>query len=615
MLQQGVERELASEDELAAADTLADDSATSVDAAPAGDGPEPRDSGAGKAPWAQPRNRPPSTGRIGELMLERGLITGDDLDAALQRQRQTGRRMGETLVEMGALSSFDLAQLLAEHLGVPFVDLRTHPADLMLAALVPDEVARRYGALPLARWDGQIVIAMANPEDVFALDDLRVLTGQPILTVMADPEQLREAIGRAYSRTDVESTVGDAASDYEDDFDTARLHEVTTEDGPIVRLVNALLEQAVDERASDLHIEPGADRVRVRFRVDGVLHDTSETPLAVLRPVVSRVKVLGALDIAQTRVPQDGRFSVNVHGRPIDVRVATLPTANGEAIVMRLLDRMRGVMDLDGLGLTERERARYEPAFRAPQGAVFVSGPTGSGKTSTLYATLMAINTPDKSIVSVEDPVEYRLDGIKQIQINPRAGVTFPRALRSILRADPDVVLVGEVRDAETAHIAAESAITGHLVFSTLHTTRAAAVPMRLVDMGIEPYLVASSLTCVLAQRLARRLCPDCAAPDKSPETEFLKSLGATEEMLQGAKFRKPVGCHMCQQQGFRGRVAVYEVMPFTEEIGRMVLDRASTVDIERLAVEEGMDTLRQAALHRVVRGEFTIDELLRVIA
>jgi type IV pilus assembly protein PilB len=590
VLQQGAERELTPE-------------------------PQPGD-GDSTAPWASAqRGKSSDAPRIGELMLERGLISGDDLDAALERQRTTGKRMGETLVEIGAISSFDLSQLLAEHLGVPFVDLRARPADLMLAAMVPEEVARRYRALPVARWDGQIVIAMANPEDVFALDDLRVLTGQTVLSVMADPEQLREAIDRSYARTDVESTLGDAASDYEDDTASADLLGMSVEDGPIVRLVNALLERAVDERASDLHVEPSSDRVRVRFRVDGVLHDTSETPLSVLRPIVSRVKVLGGLDIAQTRSPQDGRFSVTVHGRPIDVRVATLPTANGEAIVMRLLDRMRGVMDLGGLGLSETEMSRYEPAFRAPQGAVFVSGPTGSGKTSTLYATLSEINKPDRSIVSVEDPVEYRLDGIKQIQINSRAGVTFPTALRAILRADPDVVLIGEVRDAETAHIAAEASITGHLVFSTLHTTRASAVPMRLVDMGIEPYLVASSLTCVIAQRLARKLCPDCATVEEHPDLDLLRSLGATDEILQGAQFRQPVGCHMCQKTGFRGRQAVYEVMPITEDIGHLVLERASSVTIEHLAVEQGMDTLRIAALRRVARGEFTVDEMLRVIS
>jgi type IV pilus assembly protein PilB len=432
---------------------------------------------------------------------------------------------------------------------------------------------------------------------------------------MADPEQLREAIDRSYTRTDVEATLGDAASDYEEDTTGADLAGLSVEDGPIVRLVNALLERAVDERASDLHVEPASDRVRVRFRVDGVLHDISETPLSVLRPVVSRVKVLGGLDIAQTRSPQDGRFSVTVHGRPIDIRVATLPTANGEAIVMRLLDRMRGVMDLDGLGFTDVEMSRFEPAFRAPQGAVLVSGPTGSGKTSTLYATLSEINNPDKSIVSVEDPVEYRLDGIKQIQINTRAGVTFPTALRAILRADPDIVLIGEIRDADTAHIAAEASITGHLVFSTLHTTSAAAVPMRLVDMGIEPYLVASSLTCVLAQRLARKLCNDCAVADEHPDLELLRSLGATDEILDSADFRRPNGCHLCQKTGFRGRQAVYEVMPITEDIGHLVLEHASSVTIEHLAVEQGMDTLRISALRRVAKGEFTVEEMLRVIS
>ena len=324
------------------------------------------------------------------------------------------------------------------------------------------------------------------------------------------------------------------------------------------------------------------------------MHDSSHVPLNVLRPLVSRLKVLAGLDISQTRVAQDGRFTLNAGSRLVDVRVSSIPTAAGESVVLRLLDPVRGVLHLANLGLSPDEQARLLPAVAAPQGAVFVTGPTGSGKTSTLYALISEINSPAKSIVSVEDPVEYRLDGLKQIQINTRAGVTFPGALRSILRADPDVIFIGEVRDAETARIAADASITGHLVLSTLHTTRAAATPMRLVDMGVEPYLVASALSCVAAQRLARKLCTSCAQPLDRPDYESLRALGADDEMLDGATLKYATGCQACRRTGYYGRMAVYEIMPVTENISRAIVDRASSREIEQLAIEEGMETLRR---------------------
>jgi type IV pilus assembly protein PilB len=344
------------------------------------------------------------------------------------------------------------------------------------------------------------------------------------------------------------------------------------------------------------------------------LHDTSEAQLSVLRPLVSRLKVLSGLDIAQSRLPQDGRFSVQVRNRRIDVRVATVPTSAGEAVVLRLLDPKRGNLNLEALRLSAEELVRFEPAFRSAQGAVFACGPTGSGKTSTLYSVLNEISTRDKSIVSVEDPVEYRFDGVKQIQINPRAGLTFPLALRSILRADPDVVLIGEVRDAETAQIAIDAAITGHLVFSTLHTTRAAAAPLRLIDMGIESYLVASALTCVVAQRLVRRLCNDCATQDSAPDTSLLLRLGATAGLLEQATLRRAVGCATCGDTGYSGRLPVYEIMPITEEIERRLLSGCSASQLEEVAAQEGMRTLRRAALALVAAGETTVSELLRAI-
>ena len=355
----------------------------------------------------------------------------------------------------------------------------------------------------------------------------------------------------------------------------------------------------------------------IRMRIDGILHDTSEAPLNVLRPMVSRLKVMGSLDIAQNRLPQDGRFSLSVQGRPIDVRIATVPTAAGESVVLRLLDPVRGAMDLSSLGLSEYESERFVTAFHAPQGAIFVTGPTGSGKSSTLYALISSVNTRDKSIVSVEDPVEYRLDGVKQIQINTRAGMTFPSALRSTLRADPDVILVGEVRDAETARIAADASITGHLVLSTLHATRSAAAPIRLIDMGVEPYLVASAVSCIAAQRLARKLCDHCAKPVDEPDLALLRRLGATDEILDSGHQRPAAasGCSNCRQTGYRGRAAIFEIMPVTEDISRLIVERAASADIERVAVEQGMDTLRIAALRRVLSGDLSIDEMARVVS
>ncbi|HEX5616428.1 MAG TPA: ATPase, T2SS/T4P/T4SS family [Acidimicrobiia bacterium] len=550
--------------------------------------------------------------KIGEMLIERGLISQEDLESALQQQRETGRRMGETLVDMGALRAEELQQVLAERLGFEYADLSDVSVDWVVAHQIPEEVARRYQALPLAQRDGRLVVAMANPEDVFALDDIKVLTKTVVQPVMVDPEALRELIERTFSQSEMASSLDDAASTMEEDQDVFAL-VAEAEDAPIIRLVNALIEQAVDERASDVHIEPGSGRLRIRYRVDGVLHDASEAPLAVHRPLVSRLKVMAGIDITRSRVPHDGRFSLSGSGRQVDIRIATLPTAHGEAVILRLLNRGNGLLSLAELGFHDDELARFSESFNKPQGAIVSSGPTGSGKTSTLYATLLEMHRPELSIITVEDPVEYRIDGIKQIQIDTKAGLTFPLALRSILRADPDVVLVGEIRDLETAKIAAEAALTGHLVLSTIHTTSAAAVPLRLMDMGVEPFLVTSALTCVIGQRLVRRLCERCAEPD-NPEVELLHSLGIDETNIDQVTIRRAVGCSYCHNTGYRGRMAIYEIMPMSEEISRLVLSRASSRDIERWGVAEGMDTLRMAAMRRVASGELSIEEMVRVI-
>jgi type II secretory ATPase GspE/PulE/Tfp pilus assembly ATPase PilB-like protein len=385
-----------------------------------------------------------------------------------------------------------------------------------------------------------------------------------------------------------------------------------TEEAPIVRMVNAIIAQAVDMRASDVHLEPTRDRLRVRYRVDGVLHDASDAPISVHRPTISRLKIMAGMDIAKSRLPQDGRFSATVDERSVDVRVATLPTESGEAAILRLLDKSSGVMKVEALGLGAAELERYRAAYSLPQGGVITSGPTGSGKTSTLYATLREINRPDRSIIAVEDPVEYRIDGIKQMQVAGRAGLTFPTALRSILRSDPDVILVGEIRDLETARLAAEASLTGHLVFSTIHTTSAAAVPLRLIDMGVEPFLVTSALTAVVGQRLIRKLCPECAVPDV-PEAEVRERLRIPAEVMDSGAIRRAVGCSRCGHSGYLGRIGIFEVMAMSADVCRLVKSGADRNDIERRAVAEGMNTLRMAGLRRMADGTVSVQELLRV--
>jgi type IV pilus assembly protein PilB len=543
-------------------------------------------------------------------------ITPADLESALAAQRESGMRTGDALVAIGALSSLQLARHLAAHLKVPFVDLDHDVPDPTASAHLAEEVARRYESVPIGCHDGRLFVAMANPNDVFMLDDVRIAADLPVVPVMADSRQVSRALDLVYGPSDYSSVLEDAPETDDDSIydvpDAFGMREaIDTSDAPVVRVVASVLERAAIERASDIHIEPDTRRVRVRFRIDGVLHDSTELPLATLRPIVSRLKVMSQLDIAQTRLPQDGRFSISVADRTIDVRVATLPSAAGEAVVLRLLDPTRGVLEVDALRFDATARERFLRACHAPQGTVLVTGPTGSGKTTTLYAVLQQINTPERAIVSVEDPVEYRLDGIKQIPINRRAGMTFPHALRSILRADPDVVLVGEIRDHETARITAEAATTGHLVFSTLHTTSAAAAPLRIIDMGVESYLVASALSCVVAQRLARRLC-SCATIDR--DHRALLGLGVDPEMLDGSRVRAPVGCGACQQTGYRGRFGLYEVIVVTETITRAIASGVTSTQLEALAVAEGTVPLRELALARVLSGDLSVAELIRVV-
>jgi type IV pilus assembly protein PilB len=520
-------------------------------------------------------------------------------------------RFGESLVDLGIMSWPELLRVLAERLGVPFVDLDTVTVDASVAQSIPEEVARRYQALPIARRPDGMLVVMKEPSDVFAIDDLRLLLRGGIVPALGVPDQVRTAIDRAWGGATTDNTIQAVHAEFDDVAEVSDLLAVA-EEAPIVRMVNAIIARAVDERASDVHLEPTRDRLRVRYRVDGVLKDASVAPLSMHRATISRLKIMAGMDIAKTRLPQDGRFSAALNERSVDVRVATLPTELGEAAVLRLLDKSGGLLELDALGFGAAELERYRAAYSMPQGAVITSGPTGSGKTSTLYATLLEINRPDRSIIAVEDPVEYRIDGIKQMQVATRAGLSFPTALRSILRSDPDVILVGEIRDPETARLAAEASLTGHLVFSTIHTTSAAAVPLRLVDMGVEPFLVTSALTAVVGQRLLRRLCPDCAEVHV-PDRQLRADLDLPDHVLDGAIIRRAVGCPRCMHSGHRGRTGIYEVMSMTSEVCALVKGGADRRDIERVAVSEGMETLRTAALHHVAQGTVDLQELIRV--
>jgi type IV pilus assembly protein PilB len=583
--------------------------------------------------------------RIGEMMIARGLITHEQLEVALDHQRASGKLMGEILVELGHLDAVDLTRILAERRGYQFVDLRDRVVDMTLMQLVPEEVARRYSALPLANQDDHVVVAMAQPENVFALDDLRVLTELPVFPVMAEPNQIAAAIGRCYQRAEApgappspspSSAVGpslaasaaplrESAAEAVAHADSQPAAEVAAEptaqvptpsadDEAIVRLVSVLFEQAMRERATDVHIDALSDRLRVRFRVDGVLREVSDAPLSALRPLMSRVKVLAGFDVGRTRVPRQGHFSVTVEDRVVDVRIAILPTGHDESCVLRIIDRDSGIKELDGLGFTTDQRNRFSDAIRKPRGLVVVSGPTGSGRTSTLYATVHALNMPERSIATVEDPVEYAIDGIKQLQVDELSGFTFPTALRLIRHSDPEVVLVDEIRDPETATIATDAAIAGNLVVAAMHAPSAAAVPVRLLDMGVGPYLVAAGLTCVVAQRLVRTLCPHCAAEDNRSRP-LLQKLGCSEEVLEHAILKTPVGCDECRGTGYIGRRGVFEVLPVTDAVARLVLDHAPARAIRKAAVAEGMETLRNAALNCALAGETSLEEVLRAIA
>jgi type IV pilus assembly protein PilB len=556
--------------------------------------------------------------RLGDLLLEGGLLTEEALAQALQAGQERRKNLTRILLDDNLVTEPDLVATLAKHLRLEYVDLSEYPVDAAAARLISDSMARRYLALPIGWLEGRLVVAMADPSNVFAADDIRTVTGAEVRTAVATRASIMAAIAKFHRLdSDAENISAEAVNSFETESDLSSVREVT-EDAPIVKLVNLLISQAIADRASDIHIEPGEDDMRVRYRIDGVLHEVMRPNKHIQNGIISRLKVMADINIAERRIPQDGRVTTVIDGRQVDLRVATLPTIHGEKMVMRVLDKSTALLRLADLGFLAENMVRYEQSYRKPYGTILVTGPTGSGKSTTLYATLNILNDESKNVITVEDPVEYQLPGINQVQVNTKAGMTFGAALRSILRSDPDIVLVGEIRDRETAVIAVEAALTGHLVLSTLHTNDAASTPQRLVEMGVEPFLVGSAIDCVVAQRLARRLCERCKESYR-PEYAELAAVGWDFERLggtdAGATIFRAVGCGACGSTGYFGRFAIHEVLQITEEAERLIVERGHSDDLRKLAISQGMLTLREAGMADVQAGLTSMEEILRVIA
>lgn len=551
----------------------------------------------------------PKKEKLGQILVKNKIITEEQLQQALQKQHETGESLGRVLIDMKMVSEGALTSILARQIGLKYVDLANYDVDISASSLVDAEVARRYTLIPVGFDGDKLMVAMADPTNVFALDDVRIMTGMEIEPMVSTKEDIISAINRyCRSEADMDLTAEDVMGEVEELGE-----EAEADDAPIVKYVNLLISEAVADRASDVHIEPMENDVRVRFRIDGVLHEIRRNPKQLHSGVVARIKVMADMNIAEKRLPQDGRASVDIRGKPIDIRVASLPTIYGEKIVLRILDKSASLMSLEELGFQEDSLDRYSMSFTKPYGAIMVTGPTGSGKTTTLYATLNVLNTIKKNIITVEDPVEYRLPLINQVQVHYKAGLTFASALRSILRCDPDIVMIGEIRDPESAQIAIESALTGHLVLSTLHTNDAPSALTRLLEMGIEPFLIASAVDCVSSQRLARRLCERCKEPYQ-PEQDFLDGVGFKWDNGQERVLYRPRGCAACNNTGFKGRVGIYEVLNVTEKIESLVAKNAPHVEIAETARKEGMRSLREDGFTKVREGVTSIEEILRVI-
>lgn len=552
-------------------------------------------------------------GSICSRLVDAGIITEAQAQEALEIQKTSKALIGSILTQLGYCTEDDIARIMAQKSGYRYVSINEIGVNVAAANLITPEMALRNNVLPLYQEDKTLYVAMKNPNDIITIDNLHLMTGLEICPLVVADMELAAAIENF-------ANMNSSVENYDDDDQTEAVEEteeLTLDDKPAVQLVNQIINNAIKSGASDVHIEALEKNLRVRFRIDGVLQEVMQNPIKIFPSVVSRVKVLGGMDIAEKRVPQDGRATVRYEDRTLDVRIATMPTVYGEKIVMRLLERNKGNVSIKDINFSKRQFPRFDKAIHMPYGFVLVTGPTGSGKSTTLYATLAEISTLEKNVITLEDPVERRMAGINQVQMNNRAGMTFAAALRSVLRSDPDIVMVGEIRDGETAKIAVEAALTGHMVLSTLHTNDAAGAVTRLEEMGVEPFLTASSLVGVLAQRLVRKLCPKCKEEYTLTREEMLKILPdfPVEEYPQEVyKVYKPKGCLTCNNTGYKGREAVFEFLTVTEEMKKLILDRANGAQIKKLAMEQGMFTLKNEGIYKVMEGKTSIEELLRVI-
>jgi type IV pilus assembly protein PilB len=548
--------------------------------------------------------------RIGDLLVRAGMIDEEQLQVALDRQLQIGGKVGAILVEQLILSEEQLADTLAEQKGLERVSLTNYPVDRDAAALVPERVARRRLMLPLGYEDGLVLVAMADPLDLEGIDEVEVRTGRKARVMVATESQIRYAIDKYISSQDAFQDVVSMVGGDDEELDEKVLAGA---DVPIVRLVNQLIREAVNDRASDIHIEPMAKDVIVRYRVDGVLHEVMRLPKSARAEITSRIKIMADMNIAERRRPQDGRIRAAIEGRDIDFRVASLPTPHGESIVIRVLNQDLTPLDLEDLGMGADHLVVMETLLAKPYGAILVAGPTGSGKSTSMYASLKRLNDVTRKIITVEEPIEYQMNGITQIGVNTHIGLTFAAGLRQILRSDPDVVMVGEIRDPETAEISVRAALTGHLVLSSIHTNDAPSALTRLVDMGVAPYITSSALLAVVAQRLARKLCQECKKPVDVPK-DALVGLGFDAKRAGKLTIYGPVGCDRCFNTGYRGRIGLFELMVMDDDIRKLFLHEAPADQMRKLAIEHGMRTLREDALDKVAAGTTSLQEIARVV-
>jgi type IV pilus assembly protein PilB len=556
-----------------------------------------------------PRARPGGPRFLTDVIVELGLAPRERVEEAIETARASASTPEDVLLQAGALSQDALARAIAERNGLDHLDLTVLHVDMGAANLISSAAAKRYEAVPVQFiGDRGLLVAMADPANVLAVDDIALMTGYEVRPAVASREDISALVARLTRLDDVVQS----ATFEEEEEEGAEVVELldSAEDAPIIKLVNGIVAQAVEQGASDVHLSPDGHELRVRFRIDGVLMDSATVPRRMVSGVISRVKIMSDLDIAERRVPQDGRVGITIDGHHVDLRVVSLPSVHGESIVMRILDQSEGIPELGKLGFADSERERFEKAFRQAYGAVLVTGPTGSGKSTSLYAALGEVNTPEKNIITIEDPVERQIDGITQVQVNTRAGLSFASGLRAMMRADPDIIMVGEIRDRETAQIAIEGALTGHLVLSTLHTNDAPGAISRLIEMGIEPFLVASALDCIVAQRLARTLCQHCKRRTIL-SAEVMRDHGFPA--MADVEAYEPVGCARCGGSGYRGRIGLYEVMTVTEDIRTLAIERASADRIAEVAVRQGMRRLHEDGLEKVRQGRTSIAEVYRV--